>query len=812
MNSSEFRRVLRDDGRLLVAIPAPDDLVELRGAGRDRVERTIETFANEFAHPRSTPRDDDRRSRSRRRPRRPPLHLPAARDREESSRCASPSVSTSSSSRRAERYNPPPDVRAVFFRRHPDLQPPADAAARPRRARSAERRAGVRGDRDRRRLRRRHGERDERTRAKNYALTFRSQPNSGPGRARNHGVSLATGTLRPLHRRRHRARAALSRRARARPPRRRTTIRLTACLGYTGWPPGERVTAFMDYINDYGLQFGYKLIRDGEIVPFNFFYTSNISIDRQLLGDDPFDTTFPAAAWEDIELAFRLDALGLKIRYNAQAVTRHYHPMTVDSFARRQYTVGQSGAIFYRKHPELGRLPRRPRAGDAHARRRAPPRASPPPRPPRRTIPRAGDEPRVRDADARALPARVARWVGESRRELRADATVRIEFAEHMFITFEGIEGSGKSTQLRRAGGAHSGRGRDEGAGRNAAGRPHPRHPARQQLASRSGRGGVSVRGVAAAARRRGHPAGARRAAAIVLCDRFTDSTLAYQGFGRLIESRSTARAQRLGDRFARRPTSRCSSICRRRSASRARARATPRRSQDEGRFEAEDLRFHRRVREGYLALAAAEPKRFVGDRRRGRRRRGLRARRSRAARESRRCCDERGRGAAARHRAARRAASRHPLHGPSPRRCATSRCGIAKTLNCLNGTTGDDCTACQRIERRMHPDVHFIEVGRRAEDDQRRADPRDRRRGHAASVRRAQQGLHHRSGRRAERRRLELAAQDARGAGARHDVHPAHALARSAAADDPLALPADLRRRRGRRRTTRSPHRSWRA
>jgi hypothetical protein len=27
--------------------------------------------------------------------------------------------------------------------------------------------------------------------------------------------------------------------------------------------------------------------------------------------------------------------------------------MTVESFARRQYTVGHSGAIFYRKHPEL---------------------------------------------------------------------------------------------------------------------------------------------------------------------------------------------------------------------------------------------------------------------------------------------------------------------------------------------------------------------------------------------------------------------------------------------------------------------------
>jgi dTMP kinase len=32
----------------------------------------------------------------------------------------------------------------------------------------------------------------------------------------------------------------------------------------------------------------------------------------------------------------------------------------------------------------------------------------------------------------------------------------------------------------------------------------------------------------------------------------------------------------------------------------------------DEGRFETEDIRFFRRVREGYLTLAAAEPKRYA--------------------------------------------------------------------------------------------------------------------------------------------------------------------------------------------------------
>ncbi len=48
MNAQEFRRVLRNDGRLLVALPAADDLIELRGSGHDRTARTIQTFANRF--------------------------------------------------------------------------------------------------------------------------------------------------------------------------------------------------------------------------------------------------------------------------------------------------------------------------------------------------------------------------------------------------------------------------------------------------------------------------------------------------------------------------------------------------------------------------------------------------------------------------------------------------------------------------------------------------------------------------------------------------------------------------------------------
>jgi 23S rRNA (guanine745-N1)-methyltransferase len=45
----DFQRVLQPEGLLLIALPAPDDLIELRGTGRDRMERTVQMFAPNFA-------------------------------------------------------------------------------------------------------------------------------------------------------------------------------------------------------------------------------------------------------------------------------------------------------------------------------------------------------------------------------------------------------------------------------------------------------------------------------------------------------------------------------------------------------------------------------------------------------------------------------------------------------------------------------------------------------------------------------------------------------------------------------------------
>ena len=101
-----------------------------------------------------------------------------------------------------------------------------------------------------------------------FPFTFRPQANGGPGRARNHGVTLAGGRFvvfigdDTVPERRFLAEHARVHGEQGDDP-------SVAVLGYTGWPAGERVTAFMDYINDYGLQFGYKLITHGNVAPFN---------------------------------------------------------------------------------------------------------------------------------------------------------------------------------------------------------------------------------------------------------------------------------------------------------------------------------------------------------------------------------------------------------------------------------------------------------------------------------------------------------------------------------------------------------------
>ncbi len=179
-----------------------------------------------------------------------------------------------------------------------------------------------------------------------------------------------------------------------------------------------------------------------------------------------------------------------------------------------------------------------------------------------------------------------------------------------MFITFEGIEGSGKTTQMQklaqRLGNAIM--------TKEPGGTPSADRIRAILLDTTSELDPVAELFLFAASRRQNvveviRPALER--GQVVLCDRFTDATLAYQGFGRRLNLDQLRMLNDWATGSLRPDLTVVFDLPEEVGVKRARSRnATA--TTDEGRFEAEDLKFHRRVREGYLALAEAEPARFA--------------------------------------------------------------------------------------------------------------------------------------------------------------------------------------------------------
>lgn len=99
-----------------------------------------------------------------------------------------------------------------------------------------------------------------------------------------------------------------------------------------------------------------------------------------------------------------------------------------------------------------------------------------------------------------------------------------------------------------------------------------------------------------------------------VLCDRFTDSTLAYQGHGRGVPVDTILEVDRLATGLRRPDLTLLFDLPA--EAARERGQSASRRRRQPGRggvdrLDAEDLEFYRRVRDGYLELARRESDRF---------------------------------------------------------------------------------------------------------------------------------------------------------------------------------------------------------
>jgi dTMP kinase len=178
-----------------------------------------------------------------------------------------------------------------------------------------------------------------------------------------------------------------------------------------------------------------------------------------------------------------------------------------------------------------------------------------------------------------------------------------------LFITFEGGEGSGKSTQIRQLHRRLEQLAFPAVLIREPGGTPLgdriryllkqacqvPISPVSELLLFNASRSQL-VKDVIQPALKEGKT---------VLCDRFTDSTIAYQSFGRGLDLSTVKEANVLATGGVRPDLTFLLDVTPEVGLKRKRADANDR-------FEQEALDFHRKVREGFLKLAAEEPGRWT--------------------------------------------------------------------------------------------------------------------------------------------------------------------------------------------------------
>jgi len=188
-----------------------------------------------------------------------------------------------------------------------------------------------------------------------------------------------------------------------------------------------------------------------------------------------------------------------------------------------------------------------------------------------------------------------------------------------LFITLEGLDGSGKTTQISRLASWLKKRGHNPAVTRQPGGTPTGDRIRALALDSRStGLAPLAEMALMFADRAQAIAEIIEPALAgdrIVLCDRFTDSTEAYQGGGRELGSAVVLELHRLlcagltPDLTLLLLPSLEASLAR---ARRRNERTAAHSGQDEGRFEQEKGAFYGRVWHKYREIAAREPDRVV--------------------------------------------------------------------------------------------------------------------------------------------------------------------------------------------------------
>jgi dTMP kinase len=183
-----------------------------------------------------------------------------------------------------------------------------------------------------------------------------------------------------------------------------------------------------------------------------------------------------------------------------------------------------------------------------------------------------------------------------------------------LFITFEGIDGTGKSTQLRRLVQHLRKRGYRVRVTREPGGTRTGERVRDILLASKTGKlAALAELALMYAARAQLLEEVVRPALArgeIVVSDRYNTASFAYQGFGRELGIPTVRAIDRIICSETQPDLTIILDLDPEQAMGRTRGRETQRRSRPD-RFESQGLAFHKRVRAGYLAMARTAPGRI---------------------------------------------------------------------------------------------------------------------------------------------------------------------------------------------------------
>lgn len=124
--------------------------------------------------------------------------------------------------------------------------------------------------------------------------------------------------------------------------------------GRIPWDSEAPITPVMRFLAPEGPQFYFKGLVHGRPIPYTSVYASNFSAPTRWFLEDPFDEGFPAAAFEDTELAYRWGRKGRTAIYWETAVSVHrHHYDRIETFLERQRAAGQAARHAARLHPAM---------------------------------------------------------------------------------------------------------------------------------------------------------------------------------------------------------------------------------------------------------------------------------------------------------------------------------------------------------------------------------------------------------------------------------------------------------------------------